>query len=135
MNKPSNLSSGTLATVKLAKYMLNLDKVYSLDSRYVLCFNGHSYSCSLGNNIWYVHRPLGKRSLNSLIPDWSLKNTQVIELKLESQIINLNLLYRKKKKYSMQLVWEGKCTRFPSLSKEECILPILIVEFKNFWFE
>ena len=43
VNKPSNLSSGTLATMKLAKHILNSDEVYSLDSN-ILYSDGYSYS-------------------------------------------------------------------------------------------
>ena len=57
VNKPSNLSSGALATVKLAKDMLNSDDVYPLDSRYVLCFDEYSYSYTLGNDISHARRP------------------------------------------------------------------------------
>ena len=63
--------------------MLILNEVYSLDSN-VLYFDEHSYSYTLEDNISHICRPLDKRSLNSSISNWLLKNTQVIGLKLES---------------------------------------------------
>ena len=69
VNKPTNLSPGAEAAVKLAQHSHQSEEVYPLDMRYLLCFDEHGYNHVSGGHKKDSRRPLGKRSLNSPATD------------------------------------------------------------------
>ena len=71
--KQSNLLSGAITAEKLTKNVLDSDEVHPIDRICVLCFDEHGHIYILGSDLSSSRRPVGKRSLNSAMPDSYLK--------------------------------------------------------------
>ena len=130
--KSSNLSSGAIDAEKLSKHMINSYESHPIDSRHVLCFDDHGHSYALGSDVSCSRRPVGKRSLNSAMPDILLKETfQQLGTSEKSDNKFKSVTYKEQEVFCAARMRGGKCTRFPGLTKEECPLTISVVEVKG----
>ena len=112
--------------------MLQAEEVYPMDSRYVLYFDEYGYSFTLGTDASHVRRPLRKRSLNSNVPDRSLKKHSSNWCRANKSDNNFKSVTCKEQEIFCAAGMRGKkCMRFPGLTKDECPMSILVVEIKG----
>ena len=132
--KPRNLSSGAIASEKLATHELKYDEVCPIDSRHVLCFDEHGHSYALGNYVSCSRRSIVKRSLNSIMSDRSLKNhsSNWVQAKKSDNKFK-SITCKKQEVYCAAGMRGNKCIWIPCLTKEECPLKTVVVGIKGLW--
>ena len=97
-----------------------------------MCFDQHGHSFTLAADVSHARRPIGKRQLNSDVPDQSLKKHSSNWCQAKNSDNKMkSALCEEQEIFGTAGIRGKKHMQFPGLTKEECPMPILVVDIKG----